>query len=126
MASVIGLATAAVRFSFPVRRVLCAGPRFAALFAGPALRDEAACVETLFFERASFFAAARPLPLPPPCDLDALVLVLVLLRDAEASDPRFLEVLAFFAAAVRPRAFATPRALEALFFGDLAIHHSFK
>jgi hypothetical protein len=52
------------------------------------------------------------------------------LRDAAAFDALFLEALVLFEAlvcfaAVRPRVFAWPRALEVLFFGDLAIHNSF-
>ncbi len=104
--------------------VLCARRRFVAIFTGCGLRDEAARVETVFFERASFFAAARPLALPPLRDLDAL-LAGILLRDAAAFEGRFLEVLVFLTA-LRPRALAPPRPLEeeVLFLGDLAIYYS--
>jgi hypothetical protein len=93
--------TAAPRFAFSVRRVLCAALRFDALFAVPRLGEALARFEAVFVARDVMFAAVRPRALRPLAlarDLDAVVFAGVLLR---------VEATVFFAAA-RPRALLPP------------------
>ena len=124
---------------FSVRGVLCAPLRFDARFAGAVLglRDALAFFETVFVARDAVFAA-RPRTSLPPRDLDALdleaaVFAGVLLRAAPVLDTVFLEAagFCFLEAAVlfaggRPRALIPRPDLEAVLFGDLAIHDSFQ
>jgi hypothetical protein len=101
IASVTGFVTAAPRFAFSVRRVLCAALRFDALFAVPRLGEALARFEAVFVARDVMFAAVRPRALRPLAlarDLDAVVFAGVLLR---------VEATVFFAAA-RPRALLPP------------------
>jgi len=127
--------TAAPRFAFSVRRVLCAALRFDALFAVPRLGEALARFEAVFVARDAVFAAVRPRALPPPAparDLDAVVFAGALLRVAAVLETVFLEAAvvfflgaADFFAAGRPRALIPPPDLEAVVFEDLAIHNSF-
>src|SRR5215212_1548671 len=122
IASVTGLLSAAPRFTFSVRRVLCvfvvrdalfavlrlrdAFARFGAVFVARdalfvvlRLRDAFARFEAVFVARDAVFAAVRPRALPPPTlarDLDAVVLAEVLLRVAAVLDAVFLEAAVFF------------------------------
>jgi hypothetical protein len=103
------------------------------------LRDALALFEAVFMARDVVFAA-RPRALPLPADLDALardldavVFAGVLFRDAAVLDTAFLETARFFFpaavlffAAGRPRALVPRPDLEAVVFGDLAIHKSFE
>jgi hypothetical protein len=132
------LVTAVPRFAFSVRRILCAPLRLDAFFAVLRLRDALALFEAVFMARDVVFAA-RPRALPLPADLDALardldavVFAGVLFRDAAVLDTAFLETARFFFpaavlfAAGRPRALVPRPDLEAVVFGDLAIHRSFE
>ena len=101
------------------------------------LRDALAFFETVFVARDAVFAA-RPRTSLPPRDLDALdldgaVFAGVLLRAAPVLDTVFLEAagFCFLEAAVlfaggRPRALIPRPDLEAVLFGDLAMHDSFE
>jgi len=101
------------------------------------LRDALAFFETVFVARDAVFAARPRTSIPPRdldvLDLDAAVFAGVLLRAAPVLDTVFLEAVGFcfLEAAVlfaggRPRALIPRPDLEAVLFGDLAIHDSFK
>ena len=135
IASDTGLVTPATRPAFSAWGRLCGELSFVALFPALLLRDEAGFLETLFVGRVAVLAAVvRPRALPPLRDLEAVVFAAVLLREEAALldvlflDVLFLDVLfleaAVFFAAVRPPALLPRRDLEAVVFGDLAIHNS--
>jgi hypothetical protein len=102
------------------------------------LRDALALFEAVFMARDVVFAGL-PRALPPAADLDALardldavVFAGVFSRDIAVLDTAFLDTARFcfpaalFFAAGRPRALLPRPDLEAVVFGDLAIHKSFE